>query len=156
MLRHVASPPRAPPPSIDFRWSRFTPAQRCPTTMCRYGFSLHGTCHHLVAGAVVEYCEKAVAPATAFSGGLRKCFASFHSSSFSLSPDAAHAAILSEVAFHLHFTREIIIVAELPRRRDASIASVPFWRLPPMDVRTQHAGECNLTLTPAASVGRPD
>jgi hypothetical protein len=46
--------------------------------MCRYDFLLHGTCGHTVVGAVVEYCEKAVAPAAAFSGGLRKCFPGYH------------------------------------------------------------------------------
>jgi len=46
--------------------------------MCRYELCLYGTCGHLVAGAVVEYCDMAVAPATTFSGGLSKCFARLH------------------------------------------------------------------------------
>ena len=57
----------------------------------------------------------------------------------------ADVAIISNVAFRLHFTRENDIVARLPRHssaaRDASIASVPCWRIPPVDGWTQHAGE---------------
>lgn len=69
--------------------------------MCRYDFGLHGTCGHMVVGAVVEYCEKAVAPATTFSGGLRKCHPGYQRFFFLFFPLlVAHTAILSEVAFH--------------------------------------------------------
>ena len=73
--------PSAPPLAlhlVDFRCSPTTPSQICTTTMCRYDFCLFGTCGHTVAGAVVEYCEKAVAPAATFSGGLSKYFPGYH------------------------------------------------------------------------------
>lgn len=70
--RHVRAVEACPPLiCFDLRKLPTTPAS-LPTTMCRYAFSLHGTCRHQVAGAVVEYCEKAVAPATAFPRRLRE------------------------------------------------------------------------------------
>ncbi|GAB7329431.1 hypothetical protein MBLNU13_g01219t1 [Cladosporium sp. NU13] len=69
--------------------------------MCRYDFCLHDTCGHTVVGAVVEYCEKAVAPATTFSGGLQRTssLTNFHGtempSSLPLFPSGGFRKLLS-------------------------------------------------------------
>lgn len=115
---------------VDLRCSPTTPAQICTTTMCRYDFCLFGTCGHLVAGAVVEYCEKAVAPAATFSDGLREYFPGYHVNFFLFSPYPCRAC-------------------SYPQRGSISLT---FYQIEQHRCKNSTAQPCRLCLCPLLAV----
>ena len=83
MLRHVLAAHACPPLISDFRWLPTTPSSPLNNVPIR---------------AVVEYCEKAVVPATAFPRRLRE-YLPKSAASLLFTSAMADVAILSKVAF---------------------------------------------------------